>query len=210
MKDRSRPLKVLAIGAHPDDLEISVAGTLLRHREMNDEVTGVVVSIPYDKENRRKETIAAAEILGINLKILDLDASQIQFDRSFVGVIDGLLKEYRPDVLYTHWLHDSHQDHHHIAQATIAAARHNLCSVYMYEQTIPGGIGADAFRAQSYIDISNVIDKKMESVLAHKSQIFRNREWWLNGLKGRCAYHGYQIGVQYAEVFEVVKEINRI
>ena len=200
--------RVLAIGAHPDDIEISVGGTLMLHKERGDEVLGVVVTIPQENEIREKEVEVAAKIMGLKVDRLNLESQGIQFNRNLVGIIDKIIKDFNPTIIYTHWINDSHQDHHHLAQATIAAARHNKCSVFMYEQTIPGGVGASAFRPQLYVDITKVIDRKIDSVKAHKSQILKNFEWWMNGLKGRCAYHGFQIGVNYAEVFEIVKLIN--
>ena len=80
----------------------------------------------------------------------------------------------------------------------------------MYEQTIPGGIAPYGFRTQSFVNISDVVDTKINSVMAHKSQLKMNNEWWLYGIKGRAMYRGYQISVKYAEAFEVVKEIREI
>ena len=80
----------------------------------------------------------------------------------------------------------------------------------MYEQIIPGGIVPYSFRAQSFVDISEVIDTKIDAIMAHESQVAKNGEWWLFAVKGRAMYRGYQINVRYAEAFEVVKEIRRI
>lgn len=80
----------------------------------------------------------------------------------------------------------------------------------MYEQTIPGGIVPYGFRMQSLIDISDVIDLKLNSILAHKSQVDSNGDWWLYGIEGRAMYRGYQINVKFAEAFEVIKEVKSI
>lgn len=80
----------------------------------------------------------------------------------------------------------------------------------MYEQTIPGGIVPYGFREQSFVDITEVIDVKMNSIMAHKSQAKINGEWWLYGIRGRAMSRGYQINVKYAEAFEVVKELKEI
>jgi hypothetical protein len=68
---------------------------------------------------------------------------------------------------------------------------------------VPGG-----FKAQSFVDISDYIDRKTQSILVHRTQIEVNGgDWWLDGVRGRAMYRGYQINVRYAEAFEVVKEI---
>ena len=102
-------------------------------------------------------------------------------------------------------LEDSHQDHVNVTRCVIAATRKNDFNVYMYEQTIPGGITPAAFRAQFLIDISQHIDNKMTSIKAHASQLMRNGDWWVEGIRGRAMYRGYQIRTQYAEAFEIIK-----
>ena len=87
----------------------------------------------------------------------------------------------------------------------VAATRKNSFNVYMYEQTIPGGITPAAFRAQYIVDVSSVINEKMDSIRAHWTQMKRNGDWWLEGIRGRAMYRGYQIQTQYAEAFEIIK-----
>ena len=80
----------------------------------------------------------------------------------------------------------------------------------MYEQAIPSGITPFGFKPNMFVDISDVIDKKIESVLAHQSQVKNFSKEWIDGIKGRAKYWGYQINVQYAETFEVIKYIKKI
>ena len=95
-----------------------------------------------------------------------------------------------------------------MSRAVITAGRRNRCSILMYEQTIPGGVVPGGFKAQSFVDISDQMDRKRESILVHQTQIELNGgDWWLEGVRGRAMYRGYQMNVRYAEAFEVVKEI---
>jgi LmbE family N-acetylglucosaminyl deacetylase len=196
---------ILAFGAHPDDIEVGMGGTIKTFSQKN-EVTLVIISIPDDDEVRRKEAAKAAETLGADLKILDVDPDKLSFDRRLVNKIDKVIRDGAPDFVFTHWNCDSHQDHVAVSCAVNAATRKNNCCVYMYEQTIPGGIVPFSFRAQSFVDISKAIDTKMASVKDHKSQVERNGDWWIHGIRGRATFRGYQINVNYAEAFEVVKE----
>jgi len=200
-------VKILAFGAHPDDIEIGVGGTLSKCVEEGHDVTGIVMTLPQDKRVRRRESKIAADILGINITLLDISFDDLFFSRELTKKIDDVLDEYSPDVIFTHWDGDSHQDHNALTGGVIAATRMNKCSVYMYEQTLPGGIVPDSFNAQVYIDISKSMDTKIKSILAHKSQHEKNGEWWMQGIQGRAKFRGYQINTQYAEAFQVVKRL---
>tara|TARA_B100001123_G_C15254099_1_gene1003945 strand:+ start:334 stop:945 length:612 start_codon:yes stop_codon:yes gene_type:complete len=199
-------MNIIAFGAHPDDIEIGVGGTLSKLSAAGHNVVTVLVTLPNNQELRMKEAIAASKILGIELRILDLEPSVLKNSRELVGLFDQLLNEYKPDSIFTHWKFDSHQDHVDITSAVIASTRKNKCSVYMYEPTIPGGITPHGFRSQLYVDITDTIEKKIKGVLAHSSQVSNNTDYWVEGIEGRARHHGYQIGVKFAECFEIIKQ----
>ena len=77
----------------------------------------------------------------------------------------------------------------------------------MYAQALPGGLSPSTFREQAFVDISETIDLKIQSVLCHESQVQNFTEQWIEGIRGRAAYMGFRINVKYAEAFEVVKHI---
>lgn len=203
-------MRVLAFGAHPDDIEVGMGGTIAKYSKNKHAVLMVIATVPSKREARWEEAEDAAKILGAELLILDIDPDKMVFSRELVRRFDEVTREYSPDIVYTHWNHDSHQDHVAVANSVTASMRKNNCSLYMYEQTIPGGIVPYGFRTQSFVDISKMIETKINSVVAHKSQVKINDEWWLYGIKGRAMYRGYQINVKFAEAFEVVKEVEKI
>lgn len=203
-------MAIVVFGAHPDDMEIGMGGTIAKYTQAGYDVYMVLVEIPNNKEQRLSEAKKASKILGADLIFLDMDPDELVFSRKIVREFDNIIKEYSPNAVYTHWNHDSHQDHVVVTEGVIAATRKNRCSLYMYEQTIPGGIVPYGFRMQSMVDISEVMDIKENSILAHESQVNSNGDWWLYGIKGRAMYRGYQINVKFAEAFEVVKEIKSI
>lgn len=167
----------------------------------------VVASIPSRWERRREEAKRGAEILSARFYTLDIPPEELEYNRRVIRQVDPILEDFAPDLIYTHWDQDSHQDHNTVSKVVVTAARKNLSSLLMYEQTIPGGIVSDGFKAQSFLDISDFIETKVRSILVHKSQVETNGDGWLQGVKGRAMYRGYQVNVQYAEAFEVVKEI---
>ena len=141
-------------------------------------------------------------------RVLDIPPEELLHSRDTVKRFDKVLESVNPDVIYTHWNSDSHQDHNAVAMATIGATRANRCAVLMYEQTIPGGIVPWGFRAQSYVDISAWMPMKMESIASHKSQVRANGDLWVQGVRGRAMYRGYQMNAEFAEAFEVIKSID--
>jgi LmbE family N-acetylglucosaminyl deacetylase len=201
-------MRVLVCGAHPDDIEIGMGGTIAKHVEAGDDVLMVVATVPSQREARTREARDGARVLGARLELLDLPPDDLGINRRTIREFDRLLASVDPHLVYTHWDQDSHQDHNAVSRAVISAARRNRCDLLMYEQTIPGGVVPGGFKAQSFVDISDYIERKCQSILVHQTQIEQNGgDWWLDGVRGRAMYRGYQINVRHAEAFEVVKMI---
>ena len=202
-------MKVLAFGAHPDDLEIGMGGTIARYTSRGHEVLMVIATVPNRKESRICEAEEAAAVLGADLVVMDIVPDELVFSREIVRRFDSLFNNFAPDVVYTHSNNASHHDHAAVTNAVIATTRKNDCSVYMYEQTIPGGIAPNPFHGQYYVDISEMIGPKLDSIMKHRTQLDTYGPWWLEGIKGRAMYHGFRINVKYAEVFGVIKDLAR-
>ncbi|MDP9196960.1 MAG: PIG-L family deacetylase [Thermoproteota archaeon] len=200
----------MAFGAHPDDLEIGMGGTIAKLTALGYEVRSVVATLPNfvktdAKEERRSESTKSAEIMGCPAPdFLDLAPQEITFGRNFVNKVDGIIQQYEPEVVFTQWNGDSHQDHQALTRAVIAACR-DQNDVFMYETTIPGGITECAFRSQLFVDITSTIETKKDALECFQSQMIRCGHLWIPAVLGRCSYRGYQINVQYAEAFEVIK-----
>jgi LmbE family N-acetylglucosaminyl deacetylase len=201
-------MRIIVFGAHPDDMEIGMGGTIAKHVEAGDDLLMVVATVPSQRELRTQEARAGAEVLGARLEILDIPPDDLGVNRRTIREFDRLLGSVDPHLVYTHWDQDSHQDHNAVSRAILAAGRRNRCSVLMYEQTIPGGVTPGGFKAQSFVDITDYIDRKCRSILVHRTQIDQNGgDWWLDGVRGRAMYRGYQMNARFGEAFEVVKEI---
>ncbi len=196
---------ILIFGAHPDDVEIGMGGAIKKLSDTH-RIISCVATLPNLKDARKKEVSEAARILGIHaIRHLALSPQTFGFNRQTVKTMDALIEEYKPHSVFTQWIGDSHQDHVHLTQCVLAAARHNHFNVLMYEQAIPGGITHSAFRPQLYIDVSAQMEDKIASILAHKTQHNKYGEGWIQGVRGRGMHRGYQIKTEYAEAFEVVK-----
>jgi LmbE family N-acetylglucosaminyl deacetylase len=206
----SKGESVVAFGAHPDDLEIGMGGTIAKLAALGFDVHMVVATLPNfvktdTKEERRNESIMSAKVMGCKIpEFLDLSPEQITFGRRFVTLIDGIIIRHKPKFVFTQWIGDSHQDHQTLTKAVMAAAR-DTSNLLMYETTIPGGLTESAFRPQLYVDISSTHEIKTNALHCFDSQKIRCGHLWIDSIIGRSAYRGYQNNTKYAEAFEVIR-----
>ena len=209
-------MKIMAIGAHLDDIEIACGGTLAKAVAGGHSVKVLIMSKSgyTNKEGivQRSDDIAVSEgmkalhSLGIkDIEILDFPTKDIPFCSDVVNAIDIRMSNFNPDVIFTHHPFDTHQAHEGVAKATIAAARRKN-TVFFYEPITPSGRSYVPFKPSLYVDISDTLDKKIISLKCHKSEYNKfGAEDWIEGVRCRCGFRGYEIGKKYAEAFEVLR-----
>ena len=207
---------IMAIGAHLDDIEIACGGTLARAVDAGHDVRVLVMSKSgyTNKEGIQqrsdevavKEGINALHTLGItNIEILEFPTKDIPFSSDVVNAIDVRMSKINPDIIFTHHPFDTHQAHEGVAKATIAAARRRN-TVFFYEPITPSGRSYVAFKPALYVDIESYIDKKIQSLKCHTSEYNKfGAEDWVEGVRCRSGFRGYEIGKKYAEAFEILR-----
>ena len=159
---------VLAIGAHPDDVEIGVGGILAAHREAGNQVVILTLSRGArggDVDDRQHESLAAAELLGARLFLEDLEDTHISAADPTVGIIERVVAEVQPDIVYTHSAHDRHQDHRAVHAATVVATRsvRTVCCYQSPSATID-------FRPTRFVPIDGFTDVKLTLIDCFRSQ----------------------------------------
>ena len=209
-------VKALVIGAHSDDPEVSMGGTISKLIRKGHEVKLLICILPEEdrsgnkipgaKLNREMYQKNAAKKLGCSVDILNMDPYSFCLSRELVKIIDKSIIDYNPDVIFTHWHHDSHQDHKVVSNATFAAARKNKATVLMYEQLTLGGITPVSFNSHVYLDISDTIEEKISAVRCY--EFIEDKD--LEAILSLARFRGNQIGVEYAECFEICKIIGEI
>lgn len=215
MFSNEKSLKIVAVGAHPDDIELACGGTLAYAKENGHEVYMVIITGASSKdhndnyirtdEEAKSEQVQAAKVLGVdNLYILGFEDMSVPYSKELVSSLDKIINEIDPDVIFTHFVFDTHQDHIRTAQSTLSAARKQN-TILLYEPINPSGRGYIPFRAQVYFDITSTIDKKLDSLKAHKSQYSKYGDNWIESIKARAKFRGFEIGSEYAECFELVR-----
>ena len=209
-------MKILAIGAHLDDIEIAAGGTLAKAVESGHDVRVLIMSksgytnkegkIQRSDDVAVKEGINALNTLGIkDIEILDFETKDIPFRSDVVNAIDLKIASFKPDIIFTHHPFDTHQAHEGVAKATIAAAR-RMNTIFFYEPITPSGRSYVAFKPVLYVDIEPTLQKKIDALKCHESEYNKfGAEDWIEGVRCRCGFRGYEIGKKYAEAFELLR-----
>ena len=205
-------MNILGIGAHFDDLELGCSGTLIKHANRGDKVTMLVVadsgyknpngSLIRDQNIAKEEGQRAANIIGAELKCFNFKTFNLPFDETLTSQIGRFIEQYKVDIIYSHWIYDLHRDHQNVGKCTLMAGRH-VSRFLTYRSNFYDT--EQQFRGNFYSDISAVMDKKIEVIKAHKSELERVRSKWLDFFTKQHENDGQKIGVEYAECFEVVK-----
>ena len=191
---------VLAIGAHPDDLEIGIGGTLAKLKRTGAHVVMCVASIPKDYDLRLAEAKLGAEILGCELRLL-MDGGPRRLEDvktcDLVGMLDGVIGEYKPAAVLTHSKSDFHNDHLLIYNACRPTQRLAHFDLFSYHPTNCRPVPVE-FHPNAYVDITDTIDVKMHAISAHASQ-FGGRGLDTEMYREHAHAQGRMIGVPYAE-----------
>ena len=195
---------VLAVGAHADDVELAVGGTIARLRRGGARVVMVVVSLPGDYTLRMREAKAAAEILGCELSVLMTDGSRrIEDLKSYelVAMIDREVKEHAPAAMLTHGPSEFHRDHVLVHEACVSSQRLRYFDFFTYHPNFCRPVPVP-FHPRAYVDITDTIDTKMRAIAAHQSQ-FKCRGLGTDIYRDIARLNGRMVGVQYAEGLDV-------
>jgi len=227
-------MNILAIGAHPDDIEILCAGTLARYAQQGHAIyvssftsgnMGDLKVPPLELGHTRKgEAEAAAAILGARLLWPAITDELVFPNEEQRRVMIDLVRQANPDVILTHSPTDYHPDHRYVSQLVFdsyfqkglphlpgqhePACRFGQAQVY-YMDTL-AGIG---FNPVEYVDITSVIDTKRRMLECHQSQIKPMRELahtdMLELVEVQARFRGLAAGCRYAEGFARLEAYQR-
>jgi len=195
---------VLAVGAHPDDVEIGVGGTLAMHADAGDTITILTLSegrVGGDPELRKAEARAAAEILGATLILGDLEDTKIEERGSTVDLVEQAVAQAQPDIVYTHSINDVHQDHRSTHRAVLVSAR-SVPDIMCF-QSPSATVG---FRPTRFISVENHLQSKLELISAHRSQADTREYLDPDLIRSTARYWGRFAGSTLAEPLEVERE----
>lgn len=198
-----RKERVLAIGAHPDDVEIGCGGILLKHRDEQDEITILTLSNGERGGQvgiRAQEANNASNMLGAQLFLKDLQDTQISANGETIAMIESVIQEVNPTIIYTHTKNDNHQDHRNTHLATIVAAR-KVRQLECYQSPS----STIDFRPSRYVDITEELDEKIGLVACYASQFSKCDYLSESLIHSTAEYWGRYAGYRKVEPLEVVR-----
>lgn len=223
-----RSLKLLVLAAHPDDEVYGVGGTIAKYAQMGAEIYVAILTEgcsaqypgrPEMKDRKRKEALAANKILGTrevifyelpDMKLDALDHVEIN------SCIEDCVKKVKPEVIFTHHHGDVNKDHRLVFDSTLVAVRpltgSTIKKVYTYE--VPSSTEWAApferwFIPNFYNDIGKTLEKKIAAIKAYSSELRPYPH--PRSEQAVRIYHrqrGLSCGLEYAEAFILVREVN--
>ena len=204
MRRRQQQKRVLAIGAHPDDVEIGCGGALAKHSASGDLLHILTLSrgaAGGDANIRVREALKAADLLGAQIEFGNLPDTEISEGPETIELMQAAIQQFQPTHVYTHSFEDTHQDHRAAHLATLTAAR-SVPNVYCY-QTPSSTV---EFSPNRFVDISDFIDTKLRALGCHKSQITRCASLSDEVIVATARYWGRYAGYVMAEPIRIVRQ----
>jgi two-component system, NtrC family, response regulator HydG len=197
------PDSVLAVGAHPGDVEIGAAGALLAHKAAGVAATILTLShgAPDAGMGAGSEFEEAARVLGTRLGLDDLGGTRTGEGNSAAAAIESLIERIRPTVLYTHSIHDAEPDHRSAHLAAMTAAR-RIGRVYCFQSPS----ATIDFRPAHFVGIDDHIGGKLKAVGAFASQAEVRDYLEPDQITSTATYWSRYCEAHHAEAFEVVRD----
>ncbi len=223
---------ILAIFAHPDDVELTVGGTMLKMKHLGYrtgalDVTQGEMGTRGTVEGRAAEAVEAAKVLKLDLREnLGLPDGHVFVTDEERTKLVRVLRRLKPKVILTHQIGDPHPDHDHIATLVRESAR--LASMRRYDEAsgenridvpkVAHNIFSRRVEASFVVDVSDFLEEKMDAIRAHRSQFYDptstepetrlTTKNFLDELELRSRYFGSLIGVAAGEPFYVRETLN--
>ncbi len=204
-------MNILAIGAHPDDIEYGCGGTLLKYAMKNHNIFLLIMtdgSEAGDVEIREMEQKNAAEFLKVK-KIFwgGYKDTKLVMRKEMISVVEKAITEIKPDEVYINYYDDTHQDHRVLAESVISATRY-CKKVLFYE-----GFTTFNYQPDIFVDIEDVLEEKIVLLKKHASQVNKvHPTGWdlIESLKAVANFRGFQGKVKYAEGFKAHRFLKEI
>ena len=195
-------MNILAIGAHPDDIEYGCAGTLIKYAERGHHIYLMVLTSGQEggsSEIRKQEQENAAELMSVQ-KIFwgGYHDTQLPLNKELIEKIEEVLGEVKPDLILVNYGDDTHQDHRILTKATMSATRY-VRNVLFFE--VPT---TQNFNPQVYVDISDTLERKSQVLNAHASQVMKTNiedMYIIELAQANATFRGIQGRVKFAEAF---------
>jgi len=200
-------MRILALGAHPDDIEYGCGGLLLMAAAASHEVFLNVMTEGdlNPKVNRRAEQDKATAFLGAKKLFWGgFKDTQLVPRRELIVAIENILAKVNPDMVLVNYPDDAHQDHVALARCAVTACRYIKRVLFYHDYTTLD------FLPDTFVDITDVLEKKKQLLAFHQSQVQKEYPTGLDMLENvsaRAAFYGFTAKVKYAEGFKPLRNL---
>ncbi|MGH7236071.1 MAG: PIG-L deacetylase family protein [Nitrospiraceae bacterium] len=198
----SGQLRILALGAHPDDIEAGCGGTLIKYARGGHRIFLMVLTAGELGAGRatrmREQQHAAKRLRAEKLYWGGYPDTKLPIEQRLIQKIERVVRAVDPHFIFVHFHDDTHQDHRHLAVSTVTATRYTK-NVMFYE-----GPTTQNFSPTVFVDIDAVVEDKVEALRAHRSQVKKTN---IEGLtivdiiRSSAHFRGIQGRVKNAEGF---------
>ncbi|MDP9806302.1 LmbE family N-acetylglucosaminyl deacetylase [Trueperella bonasi] len=200
----AKPRRVLAIGAHPDDLELAVGGTLARLADSGHEIHTMIMTagaVGGDPEIRAQEAINGSKFLGASrCDVYDFTDTKLETDMNgMIAAIEKKINQFNPDIIFTHSANDQHQDHAAVHLATLRAGRRHRAILCFESPSV-----TTQFTPKVFVDIDDYVGVKSSAVAIHENQAGKPY-MTEDRVSGMAHFRGDQAKMSRAEGFEPVR-----
>jgi LmbE family N-acetylglucosaminyl deacetylase len=200
-----RPLSLLAVGAHPDDIEIGAGGTLLSLAGHRPRVRYVVLTGSVERHEEARNA-AAAFLPGVDPEVALFDLPEGRLPAAWGQVkeiLEAVARSDSPDVILAPSPRDAHQDHRTIGEIVPTVFRDQV----FLEYEIPKWDG-DLGRPSVYFPLSGDVARRKVELLHKCFPSQRGRDWWDDEVfLGMARLRGMECRAPYAEAFSCAKSV---
>ena len=204
-----KKLRIVVVGAHPDDPESGCGGTIALYTSLGHEVTILYLTRGEagieGKTHQEAAAIRTAEaeracaVLKAQLQFAGQVDGDTEINRSRYANFRQILEAGHPDIVLTHWPIDSHRDHRAASLLTYDAWLEGGRKFSLYYYEVDQGEQTQVFHPTHYVDITKTEDRKRAACFAHSSQQPETTFWPLHDMMNR--FRGTEAGVKYAEAY---------
>lgn len=218
--------KILVVCAHPDDETLGMGGTIALHSERKEEVYVLILTdgeAARGKKSakilkRKNQAKKACEILGVK-KIKFLNYVDQRLDTIAISElskkIESVVKEWDPDIVYTHFWNDINQDHRQVYEATSIAVRplpkSKVSQFIVFEtpSSTEWSSKKKSFSPNLFVNIKKVLNEKLDAFEKYKGEVMpyphpRSKE----GVMNKAKFWGNVVGMEFAEAFVIIRELH--
>jgi LmbE family N-acetylglucosaminyl deacetylase len=200
-------MNILAIGPHPDDIEIGCGGTLIKYAKRGHNIFLMLITkgekggnteLRYEEQVKAAEIIGARDVFWAGFK----DTELLDKGNEMIHTVERYIELTKPHFIFINFFDDTHQDHRAVNRSVLSATRY-VKNVLFYE--VPT---TNNFIPQVFVDISESLEKKIKALEAHESQVMKTNIEDLSIVelaRSSANFRGIQGRVKYAEAFSPLR-----